>query len=618
MYDIIVVGGGHAGIEASLACSRLGMKVCLVTMKADMIGQMSCNPAIGGLAKGHLVLEVDALGGQIGVLADATAIQYRMLNIGKGPAVWSPRTQNDRIQYKLASQKAISDEPLIDVVEAEAQGLMLKNNKVSGVVLKGERELSGPAVILATGTFLNGLLHVGLESFPAGRLAEDHAQGLADSLQSCGLSLGRLKTGTSPRISGKTIDFDGLKSQPGDEFPFPFSFRTREIKIKQLACYITHTNTKTHEIIAQGLDRSPLYSGKIRGVGPRYCPSIEDKIFRFRDRPSHQLYLEPDGQNTDEYYINGLSTSLPLDIQNDMVHSIKGLERVEILKPGYAVEYDFVYPTQIRHTLETKGVENLFLAGQINGTSGYEEAAAQGFIAGINAVLKIRHQEPFVLKRSEAYLAVLIDDLVLKGTEEPYRMFTSRAEHRLLLRIDNVLERLMGYGHQLGLISEQEYNEQRRRWGMVHEEIERLRKTRLAPTKINPILSQLAETPVTEHTTLDIVLKRPAVRYQHIEEMNGRVLALDREQKQKVEIRIKYEGYIKREEELVQRLSGMEEKKIPGWIDFNKVSGLSNEAKAKLAKIQPRNLGQMSRIAGITPSEVIILFYHIEKGRPNA
>ncbi len=615
MLDIIVVGGGHAGIEAALVGARLGMKVMLITMRLEMIGHMPCNPAIGGLAKGHLVLEIDALGGQIGQLADTTAIQYRMLNIGKGPAVWSPRTQNDRSLYKFEANRVIRNQANVQMVEAEVLELVLDKDKVVGLKGQDGREFYAKTVIITTGTFLNGLIHIGLESFEGGRLNEERSKGLSDSIRHAGLDLGRLKTGTSPRISGKTIDFSNLKVQPGDDLPYPFSFKTREINIKQSPCYITKTNNKTHEIIANNLHGSPLYSGKIKGIGPRYCPSIEDKVFRFKDRPSHQIYLEPDGIDTDEYYVNGLSTSLPLEVQHDIVHSIKGLEKAEILKPGYAIEYDFVYPTQIDHTLETKAITNLFLAGQINGTSGYEEAAAQGFIAGVNAALKIRDEEPFILKRTEAYIAVLIDDLVLKGTEEPYRMFTSRAEHRLLLRIDNVLERLMPYGRRLGLINEDEFLEQQEKWQMVKQEIGRLRGERFAPDKINPVLIRIGETPVSEHTTLDIILKRPKVKYLDLELMAGVNTGLSKKLKQKVEIMIKYEGYIRREEELVKKINEMEDRKIPDWIDFNTIHGLSNEARNKLHKIQPSNLGQASRIAGITPSDVVVLFYHIEKGK---
>ncbi|MEO0225434.1 MAG: tRNA uridine-5-carboxymethylaminomethyl(34) synthesis enzyme MnmG [candidate division WOR-3 bacterium] len=611
MYDVIVVGGGHAGIEASLVSARLGMKTLLFTMQKDMIGQMSCNPAIGGLAKGHLVLEVDAMGGQIGQLADATAIQYRMLNIGKGPAVWSPRTQNDRIEYKKEAQKILMREPNIEIEEDEVKELLRDGNRVAGIKTQKDKEYFARAVILTTGTFLKGLIHIGLDSFNGGRLGEKESSNLSDSLQNIGLFLGRLKTGTSPRIDGKTIDFSELKIQPGDENPFPFSFRTEKINIEQIPCHITHTSLRTHRIIEESLSRSPLFSGKIKGIGPRYCPSIEDKVFRFKDRPTHPIFLEPEGRNTNEYYINGLSTSLPFDVQVAMVNSIKGLERAEILRPGYAVEYDYVLPTQLRHNLETKLIQNLFLAGQINGTSGYEEAAAQGFMAGVNAVLKIRGEEPFVLKRSEAYIGVLIDDLVLKGTEEPYRMFTSRAEHRLLLRIDNVLERLMPYGRRFGLISEREFNEQKEQWLMVEEEIRRLGQTRLDPARINPILEAIGETPVDQHLPLATILKRPKVRYEDITRMDGKG-SLPPDLSRKVEIRIKYEGYIRRDEELAKKFSEMEARKIPPWVDFNKVPGLSNEARAKLSKIQPANLGQASRISGITPSDVIVLFFFIE------
>jgi len=618
VHDMIVVGGGHAGIEAALAGARLGAKVALVTMERKMIGHMSCNPAVGGLAKGHLVLEIDGLGGQIGRLADATAIQYRMLNVGKGPAVWSPRTQNDRMAYQAEAQRVIDQTANVEIVEAEADEIVVDSSRIVGVRLTGGQELCGRTVILTTGTFLEGLIHIGLESRGGGRWDEKEAAGISGSLRRAGLLLGRFKTGTSPRISGRTVDFGRLKIQLGDESPFPFSFRTVRVTAEQLPCYITATNERTHAIIAGNLDRSPLYTGKIRGIGPRYCPSIEDKIHRFKDRPGHLVFLEPEGRTTDEYYINGLSTSLPVEVQKEMVHSIEGLQEAVVLRPGYAVEYDFVYPTQLEHSLETKAVDGLFLAGQINGTSGYEEAAAQGFMAGVNAVMKVRGEEPLILKRSEAYLGVLIDDLVLKGTEEPYRMFTSLAEHRLLLRIDNVLERLMPYGRRLGLISEAEFQEQQKKWQTVDAEISRLGRTRLAPAKINPVLVELGETPVTESVLLETVLKRPKVRYEDVQRMDGAAGLSGRELRQKVEIRIKYEGYIRRDEELARRLMEMEEKRIPPGFDFTLVPGLSNEAKTKLCRVRPRTLAQVSRMSGITPSDLVVLFYHIEKGRDYA
>jgi tRNA uridine 5-carboxymethylaminomethyl modification enzyme len=614
-YDIIVIGGGHAGIEAALAPARMGHSVLLLTLNIDNIGQMSCNPSIGGLAKGHLVKEVDVLGGEIAVLADKTAIQYRMLNQSKGPAVWSPRSQNDRSLYKKIARKTLDNEKNLILRQEEAIEILIENNKVHGVKTDIGNEYYAEAVILTTGTFLNGLMHIGLEHFPGGRLAEGQASLLSESLEKIGINLGRLKTGTSPRVAKNSVDVSNLRIQYGDENPCTFSFRTKDMRLEQLPCYVTHTNEHTHKIIQQNLDRSPLYTGKIVGVGPRYCPSIETKVMRFADRDSHIVFIEPEGLDAGEFYLNGLSTSLPYDVQLDILHSVDGLEHAEITKPGYAVEYDFVYPIQLYPTLETKIVKNLFCAGQINGTSGYEEAAAQGIMAGINAVLKIRNEKLFVLKRYEAYIGVLIDDLITKNTQEPYRMFTSLAEHRLLLRIDNVADRLMHYAVEFGLVDRDEYQRCVQEREAIDVEIERLKHTHVKPDIANPILLKRNEPPVPQERggqTLFQLLKRPHIHYRDIAKIGTThirdFLA------QRIEIEVKYEGYIKREEELIENLKQLEKERISEKFDYEHIQGLSNEAKVKLAEVRPTNLDQASRIQGVSPSDILLLLLHIKKG----
>ncbi|MEO0227633.1 MAG: tRNA uridine-5-carboxymethylaminomethyl(34) synthesis enzyme MnmG [candidate division WOR-3 bacterium] len=615
-YDVIVVGGGHAGIEASLVCARSGLATLLLTLNIDNIGQMSCNPSIGGLAKGHLVKEIDALGGEIGRLADRTMVQFRMLNRSKGPAVWSPRSQNDRLRYKITAQKVLNESSNLFIKQEEVREILVSGEKAIGVRTAIGNEYLARAIILTTGTFLNGLMHIGLDTMDGGRLGEGMAGRLAESLKKVGLALGRLKTGTSPRVSTHSVDTGKLQVQNGDETPLPFSFRTGEIKISQLPCYITRTNERTHEIIRKNLDRSPLYTGKIVGIGPRYCPSIETKVVRFADRDSHLVFIEPEGFDAGEYYLNGLSTSLPYDVQIDILHSIDGLKQAEITRPGYAVEYDFVYPVQLYPTLETKLVKNLYCAGQINGTSGYEEAAAQGFIAGINAVLKLKNQEPFVLKRYEAYIGVLIDDLVTKNTLEPYRMFTSLAEHRLILRIDNVYDRLMHYGVKFGLIKEEEYKffvDERNR---IDEVINKLKETKVRPEMANPVLSKkrenLLETGYT-NASLYQLLKRPNIHWQDINEIA--LLQLEERIGFRVEIEVKYEGYIEREKETIKRLKELERIKIPDDFDYNEVKGLSNEARSKLTEVRPQNLDQASRIQGISPPDILLLLLYLKRER---
>ncbi len=613
-YDIIVIGGGHAGVEASLAPARMGFSVLLLTLNLDTIGQMSCNPSIGGLAKGHLVKEIDALGGEIGLLADKTAIQLRMLNSSKGPAVWSPRSQNDRGYYKEIVRQVLESTENLAVKQEEVADILVNENTARGVRTSIGNEYLAGAVIVTTGTFLNGLMHIGMEHFPGGRLAESNASSLSESLKNLGLNLGRLKTGTSPRIAKNTVNTSGMRVHHGDEKPFKFSFRTERVIKDQLPCYVTHTNQATHEIIRKNLDRSPLYSGKIIGTGPRYCPSVETKIVRFADRDSHMVFIEPECRNSGEFYLNGLATSLPYDVQLDMLRAIKGLENVEITRPGYAVEYDFVYPIQLYPTLETKLIKKLFCAGQINGTSGYEEAAAQGIVAGINAGLRLRDEKPFVLKRYEAYIGVLIDDLITKNTLEPYRMFTSLAEHRLLLRIDNVADRLMPYGVKYGLVKEEEYSIFQKQRKDIDKALHKLQITTVKPDIANPILIDKGEQEIPEERggqTLFQILKRPGIHYQDIVPMTD--IELNETIGWRVEIETKYEGYIKREEELIERLKELEGVRIPASFDYQAIRGLSNEAKSKLSDVRPVDLDQASRIQGISPSDILLLLLHIKR-----
>ena len=614
-YDVVVIGAGHAGCEAALASARMGMSTCVFTMNLDTIGQMSCNPAIGGLAKGHLVREIDALGGEMAKITDKAGIQFRMLNKSKGPAVWSLRAQADRVLYRLRMRQAIEAQDNLDIKQATAEEIVVEDGHVKGVRTSLGTFYNTKCVIVTTGTFLKGLMHVGHESFAAGRAGEFPSVGLSDCLAGLGLKLGRLKTGTPPRLDAKTIDFSKTEAQFGDEPPIPFSHSTIKIENPQLPCYITYTNQETHKIIRDNLERSAMYSGKITGIGPRYCPSIEDKIVRFAERERHQVFLEPEGLETSEYYANGISTSLPFDVQTELVRTIAGLENAEIMRPAYAIEYDFVFPTQLKHSLETKNAEGLFLAGQINGTSGYEEAAAQGLMAGINAALKLQGRGPLILGRHEAYIGVLLDDLVTKGTREPYRMFTSRAEYRLLLRHDNADMRLMGKGHGIGLLNNEVYECFLDKKKKIEDEIIRIQKTRIKPDSINEKLKELGTSPIEQDITLEQLLKRPEVTYPVIRQCSPSEIKLGDDVEKQIEIQVKYAGYIIRQIETAEKLKKLDDKKIPADIDYKVLPGISKEILCKLEEVRPENLGQASRIQGMTPAALSLIMIAVEKIR---
>lgn len=616
-YDVIVVGAGHAGCEAAHAAAVMGSKTLLITMNMNTIAQMSCNPAMGGVAKGQIVREIDALGGMSGIVSDKSMIQFRMLNRSKGPAMWSPRTQNDRMKFSEEWRLALERTPNLDFWQEMVKEILVKDNRAIGVKTSLGLEIKSKSVVLTNGTFLNGLIHIGEKNFGGGRAAERAATGITEQLIQLGFEAGRMKTGTPPRVDGRSLDYSKMEEQPGDENPSKFSYSGTSPLKKQVSCWITYTNDDVHKTLQTGFDKSPMFQGRIKGLGPRYCPSIEDKINRFAERDRHQIFVEPEGWNTIEIYVNGFSTSLPEDIQYAAIRKVAGFENVKMFRPGYAIEYDFFPPTQLNTSLETHLIQNLFFAGQINGTTGYEEAACQGLMAGINAHNKAAEKDPFVLKRSEAYIGVLIDDLVNKGTQEPYRMFTSRAEYRILLRQDNADLRLTEMGHKLGLASEDRLNRVLEKKDGVNKLLHQLKQLRLTGDEVNEKLVALGTSPIQEKTSALQLLRRPQIENNDFKSLSSTIAdtmnQYDLEIQEQVEVHVKYESYIEREQKLAEKIGSLEDYRIKSDFDYDRVKALSSEAREKLKRIKPETVGQASRISGVSPSDISVLTIYMGK-----